>query len=135
MILSLSLVEGTCLYQLQSTFSLIIDGIVSGPHDWGSVSLACNGGAQSPVDIATKDAIKREYDTALKLDFRQSENSRCGDTDKGKICGTFLNDGHSLVFQVNGIKNVLWISSTLVQVIFTEGTLESGKLKQLPEMI
>ena len=78
------------------TFGL--DPVVNGPLEWGSVSFVCDGGGQSPVNIQSNDATKQEYDTALTLEFSSDDSCNFGN---GEICGTLINNGRALVFQVN----------------------------------
>lgn len=70
---------------------------MNGPLEWGSVSFDCDSGQQSPVDVQSNDATKQEYDTALTLEFSSDDSCNYGD---GEICGTLINNGRSLIFQV-----------------------------------
>ena len=88
------------MYQKHNLVSLTcnLDPVVNGPLDWGSVSYNCDSGQQSPVDIQSSDALKEDYDTALKLEFSSDDSCNFGD---GEICGSLINNGHSLIFQVS----------------------------------
>lgn len=74
------------------------DPVVNGPLDWSSVSFSCNGGWQSPVDIITSDATKQEYDAPLAAEFNSEDSCNFGD---GEICGSLVNNGRALIFQIN----------------------------------
>lgn len=74
------------------------DPVVNGPLDWSSVSFSCDGGLQSPVDIATSDATQQEYDAPLTAEFNSDDSCNFGD---GDICGNLVNNGRALIFQIN----------------------------------